>query len=217
VATHSTINDSATFEMMTTIDFFFDKGALKKMYKDILVYENTLAPVDFSNQVFRKGITGILGKEKSDKAIADLELYGTIKKFPEEFSKTLMLTNVQLKYDERTRSFISVGKIGIGSVNESEVYKQVPGYIQVIKKKGGDTFNMYFELDPQTWYFFSYIKGVMSVVSSNAEFNNDIKNMKPKDRKQEVKSGPGFQYTIASPEKRKQFLRKMNMMNASEE
>lgn len=217
IATHSTINDSATFEMMTTIDFFFDKGALKKMYKDIQVYENTMAPVDFSNPTFRKGIIEILGKEKSDKAISDLELYGNIKRFPDEFSKTLMLTNVQLKYDDKTRSFISVGKIGIGSINEQEIYKQVPGYIQVIKKKGGDTFNMYFELDPQTWYFFSYYKGVMSVVSSNAEFNNDIKNLKPKDRKQEVKSGPGFQFTTASPEKRKQFLRKMNMMNASDE
>lgn len=217
IATHSTINDSATFEMMTTIDFFFDKGALKKMYKDILVYENTLAPVDFSKPVFTKGITEILGKEKADKAIADLNLYGSIKKFPDEFSKAFMLTNIQLRYDERTRSFISTGKIGIGSINETEVYKQVPGYIQIIKKKGGDTFNMYLELDPQTWYFFTYFKGVMGVVSSNTEFNNDIKNAKPKDRKQDVKTGPAFQYAPASPEKRKQFLRKMNMMNASEE
>ncbi len=217
IATHSTINDSATFEMMTTIDFFFDKGALKKMQKDILVYENTLAPVDFGNVVFTKGITEILGKEKSDKTISDLNLYGNIKRFPDEFDKTFMITNTQLKYDEKSRSFISMGKIGIGSIAGNEIYKQIPGYIQVIKKKGGDTFNMYLELDPQTWYFFSYFKGVMNVVSSNAEFNNDIKNMKPKDRKQEVKSGPGFQYTICSPEKRKQFLRKMNMMNASEE
>lgn len=217
VATHSTINDSSTFEMMSTIDFFFDKGALKKMHKDILVYENTLTPVDFSNPVFTKGITEILGKEKSDKTISDLNLYGNIKKFPDEFDKTIMITNTQLRFDEKSRSFISMGKIGIGSIGGNEIYKQIPGYIQVIKKKGGDTFNFYLELDPQTWYFFSYFKGVMSVVSSNAEFNNDIKNMKSKDRKQDVKTGPGFQFTPASPEKRKQFLRKMTMMNATEE
>jgi hypothetical protein len=35
----------------------------------------------------------------------------------------------------------------------------------------------------------------MSVVSSNAEFNNAIKELKSKDKKQDVKSGPGFQFT----------------------
>ena len=60
----------------------------------------------------------------------------------------------------------------------------------------------------------------MSVVSSNVEFNNDIKNMKAKDRKQELakdNKGPSFQYTICSPTKRDQFIRKMKMMNGESE
>ena len=79
---------------------------------------------------------------------------------------------------------------------------------------------MYFEFDPQTWYFFSYYKGVMNMVSSNVEFNNDIKNLKSKDKKQELakdNKGPGFQFNICSPTKRDQFIRKMKMMNAAEE
>lgn len=215
IATHSTINDSATFELMTTIDFFFDKGALKKMFKDAEVYLNTLTPVDFGNKVFVKGITEILGKEKGDKVISDLNLYGNIKKYPDDFDKTFLITNTEMKYDKTSRSFVSVGKIGLGAVNGNEIYRQIPGNIQIKKQKGGDLLNIYFELDPQTWYFFSYFKGVMNVVSSNAEFNNDIKNLKSKDRKQDVKSGPGFQFTICSPTKRDQFIRKMKMMNAS--
>ena len=217
IATHSTINDSATFELMTTVDFFFDKGALKKMYKDVEVYINTLTPIDFGNKVFNKGITEILGKDKADKVIADLNLNGSIKKFPDEFEKTFMITNTEMKYDKTSRSFISVGKIGLGSINKNEIYKQVPGYIQMQRKKGGDNFTLYFELDPQTWYYFYYFKGVMSVVSSNTEFNNSIKEMKSKDRKEDVKSGPGFQFTICSPTKRDMFLRKMKQANATEE
>jgi hypothetical protein len=213
LATHSTINDSATFELMTTIDFFFDKGALKKLFKDAEVYLNTLAPVDFGNTVFVKGITEILGKEKGDKAISDLNLYGNIKKFPVEFDKTLMITNVEMKYDKTSRSFVSVGKIGLGSINGNEIYRQLAGNIQIKKQKTGDLLNIYIELDPQTWYYFSYFKGVMKVVSSNAEFNNDIKNMKPKDRKQDVKDGPGYQFTPASPTIRTQFLNKMRQIS----
>lgn len=217
IATHSTINDSATFNLMTTIDFFFDKGALRKMAKDAEVYLGTLPPVDFGDKVFTKGVTEILGKERSDKAFADLNLNGNIKKFPDELEKSLFLTNVEMKYDKTSRSFISTGKIGVGAIAKNELYRQVPGYIQIKKQKGGDIVTIYFEFDPNTWYFFQYFKGVMSSVSSNAEFNNSIKELKSKDRKQEVKEGPGYQFNICSPTKRDQFLRKMKMMNSSEE
>ncbi len=217
IATHSTINDSATFEFMSTIDFFFDKGALKKMVKDVEVYNNTLESIDFSGKVFTKGITEILGKEKGDKVISDLNLNGSIKKIPDEFEKTFMITNTTMRYDRTSRSFLSVGKIGLGAINKTEIYKQVPGYIQIQRKKGGDNFTLYFELDPQTWYYFYYFKGVMSVVSSNAEFNNALKELKSKDKKQDVKSGPSFQFTTCSPTKRDMFLRKMKQVNASNE
>jgi hypothetical protein len=215
IATHSTINDSATFELMSTIDFFFDKGALKKMVKDVEVYNNTLSPIDFSNKVFTKGLTEILGQDKADKVISDLNLNGSIKKFPNELDKTFVITNASLKYDKISRSFVSYGKIGLGAINKNEIYKQVPGYIQIQRKKGGDNFTLYFELDPQTWYYFYFYKGVMSAVSSNAEFNNTIKSLKPKDRKQDIKKGPGFQFTTCSPSKRDAFLRKMKQANVS--
>jgi hypothetical protein len=220
IATHSTINDSATFELMTTIDFFFDKGAFKKMFKDAEVFLGSLTPVDFGNKVFTKGITELLGKEKGDKVMSDLNLYGSIKRFPDELEKSILITNTEMKYDKASKSFVSYGKIGLGTINKNEFYRLVPGNIQIKKQKGGDIINIYFELDPNTWFFFSYFKGVMSVVSSNVEFNNDIKNMKAKDRKQELakdNKGPSFQYTICSPTKRDQFIRKMKMMSGESE
>jgi hypothetical protein len=220
IATHNSINDSATFELMTTIDFFMDKGALKKMFKDMEVFLNTHEPVDFNNVTFTKGVTELLGKEKGDRIMSDLNLNGTIKRFPDEFEKSLLISNLEMKYDKASRSFVSIGKIGIGAINKNEIYRQTSGNIQIKKQKGGDILNMYFEFDPQTWYFFSYYKGVMSVVSSNVEFNNDIKNLKPKDRKQELakdNKGPSYQFSPCSPTKRDQFIRKMKMMNTSEE
>ena len=220
IATHNSINDSATFELMTTIDFFMDKGALKRMFKDMEVFLNTHEVVDFNNVTFIKGITELVGKEKGDKVMSDLNLTGNIKRFPDEFEKTFLITNMQMKYDKSSRSFVSIGKIGIGAINKSEIYRQTPGNIQIKKQKGGDILNMYFEFDPQTWYFFSYYKGVMTTVSSNAEYNNDIKNLKSKDRKQELakdNKGPGFQFNLCSPTKRDQFIRKMKMMNAADE
>jgi hypothetical protein len=220
VATHNTINDSANFELMTTIDFFMDKGALKKMYKDMEVFLNTLEPIDFNNVTFTKGVTELVGKEKGDKIMSDLNLNGTIKRFPDEFEKTLLITDVDFKYDRPSKSFVSVGKIGIGAINKNEIYRKTGGYIQIKKQKGGDNLTMYFEFDPKTWYYFSYFKGVMNVVSSNVEFNNDIKNLKPKDRKQELakdNKGPSYQFLPCAPKKRDDFLRKMKMIDPDDE
>lgn len=217
VSTHSTINDEATFELMTTIDFFFDKGALKKMFKESEIFNTTLAPVDFGNTVFTKGITELLGKERSDKVISDLNLNGTIKRFPDELEKSIFITNVEMKYDKTSRSFISKGKIGVGAIAKNELYKQVPGYIQIKKQKGGDILTIYLEFDANTWYYFTYFKGVMSTVSSNVDYNNSIKELKSKDRKQDVKEGPGYQFNICSPTKKDQFIRKIKMSNATEE
>ena len=217
ITTHHTLTDSAAFELMTTIDFFFDKGILKKMLKDFEKYNQTLAPIDLSSKVFTKGITEILGKDRGDKVFTDLNLNGSIKKFPDELEKTFLITNTEMKYDKASRSFISLGKLGLGAINKNEIYKQVPGYLQLQRKKGGDNFTLYFELDAETWYYFYYFKGVMNIVSSNAEFNNAIKEMKSKDRKQDVKNGPSFQFTTCSPSKRDMFLKKMKQASATED
>lgn len=89
------------------------------MVKDVEVFNNTLEPIDFSNKVFTKGITEILGKDKGDKVIADLNLNGNIKKFPDEFEKTFLITNTEMRYDKVSRSFLSMGKIGLGAINKS--------------------------------------------------------------------------------------------------
>jgi hypothetical protein len=52
----------------------------------------------------------------------------------------------------------------------------------------------------------------MSVVSSNNEFNNIIKEMKPKNRKQENVKGPSFQFNICSAQKRTVFLNKIKQV-----
>jgi hypothetical protein len=69
--------------------------------------------------------------------------------------------------------------------------------------------DIYLELDPNTWYYFSYFRGVMSAVSSNQEFNKIISELKSKDRKLEVKDGPSYQFNPCSPTKKDQFVKKM--------
>lgn len=206
--TQNTINDSATFDLMMLLDFYFEKSAVKKMAADFELFFNTLAPVDFSRKTFEKGMIEILGKEKGDKALSELNLYGNYKRFPDEIEKTMFLSDVHMLYSGKTKSFISTGDIGVASFLNKEVYRYVPGLIQVKKQKNGDAIDVYLELDQNTWYYFNYFRGVMSAVSSNQEFNKIISELKTKDRKLEVKDGPSYQFSICSPTKKDQFVKK---------
>jgi len=214
-ATHNTINDSARFDLLMAIEFFFDKGAMKKMATDFEAYANTLDPFDFSRKTFEKGLAEILGKERGDKALSELNLYGNYKKFPDEFEKSMFLGDVQMTYNKKTKSFISNGKIGVANLFKNEIYRYVPGFIQIKKQKAGDVLDIYFELDQSTWYYFNYFKGVMSVVSSNQAFNTEVKEAK--DKKQKVDKGPSYQFNTCSPNKKDQFVKKLKQLTGQKD
>ncbi|MEW6772504.1 MAG: hypothetical protein AB1304_00735 [Bacteroidota bacterium] len=217
-AKHLTVNDSLVVNTMLLVDFFFDKGLLKTMAKDFEVYLNSLTPTDFSSSSYPKYLAEYVGKEKADKIISDLNLYGNIKKFPDALEKTFFFNDVNFIYDARTKSFMSKGKLGLANILSNEIYRQIPGIIKIDKMKtGGDKLTIYLEPDPTTWYYFEYFKGVMKAISSNKEFNNTIKEMKSKNRKQDVDKGPSFQYTIGNETTVKLFKRKLEQMQQQEQ
>ncbi len=205
----NTINDSTKFDLMMVLDFFFEKSAIKKMSADFELLFNSLAPTDFSRKTFEKGMIEILGKERGDKALSELNLYGNYKRFPDEIEKTLFISDVQMVYNDKLKSFVSVGDIGIANILKAEIYRYSPGLIQIKKQKNGDVIDIYLEPDATTWYYFSYFRGVMSAVSSNADFNKIITELKSKDRKLEVKDGPSYQFQACSPTKKDQFVKKL--------
>lgn len=209
-ATHNTINDTTTFDLLMVLDFFFERSAIKKMAADFDVMASTLTPLDFGRKTFEKGMIEIIGKEKGDKALSELSLYGNYKKFPGEIEKTMFLADVQMAYNEKTKSFISSGNLGVANFLKSEIYRYVPGVVQIKRQKNGDEITILFELDGKTWYYFNYYRGVMSVISSNQEFNKSIAELKSKDKKLESKEGPSFQFTTCSPAKKEIFRKKIN-------
>lgn len=205
----NTINDSTKFDLMMVLDFFFDKGAMKKMAADFELLSNSMGPTDFSRKTFEKGMIEILGKERGDKALSELNLYGNYKRFPDEIEKALFLSDVQMIYNSRLKAFVSTGDIGVANILSREIYRYSPGLIQIKKQKNGDQIDIYLEPDATTWFYFSYFRGVMSAVSSNAEFNKIISEMKAKDRKLESKDAPSYQFSPCSPTKKDMFVKKM--------
>ena len=179
-ATHNTVNHSSYFDLVIGLDFFMSSKAMGVLVEDINA-STSLAGTDPGRQTFQRSLNEMVGKDKADKLVSQLTLYGSYKKFPDELNYTFFFTDVKMNWNQKTKSYISDGKIGLGNVGKEQINKYITGTIMLERKRSGDVLTIYFELDNSKWYTFSYSNGVMLCYSSNEKFVTIIKEMKDDD------------------------------------
>ena len=213
---YNAVSDSIGFNLMMVIDFFFESSIIKKMAKDFELYRETLTPTPFEGDLFNHGIIELLGKERGDRALSELNLYGNYKKFPDELEKNLVLSAVKLIYNKRLKAYVSDGPLGVGNIQKTEIFRYFNNSVIKIEKKraGGDILDIYLEADANTWYYFNFYKGTMLAISSNLGFNKDITELKSSSKKMNVEKGPSYHFDGTTVKKKDDFLRKLKQMGA---
>jgi len=197
------------FDVLAGLDFYFSDDALKSMADLILSYP-TLPATNDNRPVFQNGMEVLMGKEKSDKFIAEIGLYGNPKKTPEELQNSIFLTDLKMYWHKETLMYKSVGSIGVGYVGKIPVNRMLRGHFEVARKRSGDIFNLFLELDGNTYFFFNYQRGVMQVISSDPKFNDIINNMKPEKRVADEKGGKTpYQFLLSTERRKAEFIRRV--------
>jgi hypothetical protein len=182
---------------------------LKEMTDLILSYSNLPATND-NRDVFKNGIRVYLDEKKAAKFIEENEMYGAPKKLPDELGNSIFLTDLKLKWSKETLSFRSVGDIGVGYIGKNPVNRMMKGYFEIIRRRSGDVFHLFLELDGNTWFYFNYSPGVMQAISSSIKFNESITNTKPEKRVADEKGGKSpYQYLLSTERKKHEFIRRI--------
>ena len=216
--TNNMKSNEATFDLVMPLNFFFQADAMKLMGQSLYT-NNSLNGIESSTNVkIKKAFTEILGEKDAEKVVNEINMYGVLRKVPDKLDYTILLTDVKLRYDSISKSFISMGEIGVGNVGKTQVNKYVKGYFQIIKKRSGDIFTLYFELDESEWYFFNYSNNLMQAYSSIKDFNDYITKEKPDKRRLEAENGlPSYSYYLSTERKRNDFIKRMALAGASGE
>jgi len=199
------LKNETFIEGVAGINFHFDEGALKRLTEQVTAWPE-LSPVDIGKTQYEKGIRELMGLEKSDKVISELNLNGQFKKIPDEIQATFFLADVKFEWNEVDEAYQSIGNIGIASIGKKQVFRYVKGKIEIEKRRGGDIMRMYLELDPANWYYFEYKLGIMNITSTDKEFMTTLAEIKDDDRR--LKEGKKtFTYqAVASKKKRNDFV-----------
>jgi hypothetical protein len=179
---HYIIPDSTRFEAFFTIDFPFKAEALALMLQD-LDKANT-AGIKLAGGPAAMAFRQLLGTEQATEVIYNLSTFGTLRRVPDELKKSLVLSQVTLRYNPASRSFISEGKIGISMVAGEPVNKYFDGFMEIVRKRSGDILTIYIEVNRRQWYIFQYSGNLMQATSSNNDYNNilieDVSSRKEK-------------------------------------
>ncbi len=206
---HQTDSTTLSVHSLLGFSFFFSPEALKMMADEIKSVP-TLKTVNVSNDFYRKAFRDLLGDKAATSITEDLQLYGTIRTMPKEFSYQILLNDVNMVWDPESMSFVSKGKIGIGFIGGSPLNVYVDGYIELQRKRSGDLLDIYLKVNDNTWYWFSYFRGVMMSLSSNRAYDDILSNLKESARKHpESTARKPYKYMIGVQDRLNRLLLRM--------
>ena len=184
----------------TLLNFPFDEGAQKHLAEKLV--NANLDPIDLGKTQFEKSLIEFLGEEKSDKVIADMALDGELKKLPEELQKLFYFADLKWVWNGKHETFTTSGPLGIASMGKKQIFKYTKGLIEIEKKRSGDVFRLYIEIEGGTWYFFEYKINIMTVSTSDAAFTEIIQNVKDENKRFED-GKKRFSYSLNSSKKKR--------------
>jgi hypothetical protein len=96
-----------------------------------------------------------------------------------DLAKSLVISNLNMKWSSVYNSWYSVGNIGLANILESEINGKLEGFLEIRKLEGDEEFHLFLKASPTTYYYFGYVENRLYTFSSNAQFNAEIsKNSK---------------------------------------
>ncbi|NPA37276.1 MAG: hypothetical protein GXO47_10555 [Chlorobi bacterium] len=195
---------------MMGIDFFLDPKTVELFYTSIV--NSSAKTSNFNDKIFRRRASELIGPKQADKAVSKRSMLGEVESLPEEIANTLMFSNIQLEWNKTKKCYQADCDADLSFIKNFSLNQKVKVKTEITPRRNGSIFEMYLEADKETWFFFSYKNGVMYILSSIPEFNSNIRESKPDDRK--IRAGFGtksYIYMISPESKLKKFMKEFGV------
>ena len=170
------------FRAFMDFDFLFSREAMQLLMQALLTNPD-LDEIDQTQENYTMGLRERLPKRVYERAKNQIELFGAVRELLPQLNATISLADVQMRWDQTNYSYVSVGQIGIGSLMGERIGKKVNGFVELLKRNGGDKLVIYIEPAPGVNYTFTYQGFTMYITSSNQDFMKIIKDTSKRKRK----------------------------------
>ena len=86
----------------------------------------------------------------------------------------VVITDVDLSWNENYLSWYNTSKIGLSHVQRIDINAEMDGFLEIRKDFEGDVINLFLQITPDTWYYFNYEGTSLLTFSSNPAYNDII-------------------------------------------
>ena len=205
-ATHDIPDNSLELNLLMGLDFYFSSKALAVFGRELDSLPD-LEPVDLTKENYKLSVRNLVGQAMADKMENELGLYGNYTTIPDSMKFPLVFNELQLTWNQETRSYRYNGKVGIGIIGDVQVNKKVDAYMEFVERGSGDIFDIYLMVNENTWYYMAYSPGGFQFLSSNRNFNAIILDTPDKERTLKSRGRqPSYIYSLASSRRLQLFL-----------
>jgi hypothetical protein len=169
----------------------FDEKAFTEVAKKTKEIE-TLSDADFSSTTLEQAIMEWVDLETADKIKSDYTLKKELKRVPKAMQDAIVITGLRLTSytkpgDPQRGLKTSTAQAAIVNMYDEPVMKYVPLKMFAQQRVNiGDRFGLMIDIPASYLYFFDYDyrkEGVMNILSSDTEFNTEIKELKSDKKK----------------------------------
>ena len=198
--------EKITMTTMLGIDFFFNETATNQMVGAIL--GSSAAESNQSDEMFQKRMAELIGLPEAKKLTKDKKSLKLFENMSETINNMFLFGNIDFKFDGKGHKYIADGKADLTFVQNQLVNKKVDIKAEIVKKRSGNSIDMFLSFDNSTWFYFSYKSKMMYTLSSDDDFNATVLNLKTDERK--AKSG-GFTFIQAPASRLNRFIKKFGL------
>ncbi|MBP7463521.1 MAG: hypothetical protein KA793_04230, partial [Bacteroidales bacterium] len=202
-------DDTVSLFLSMLINAPFSNNAWKR-FAEVLNTNPGLEGINPRNDMYDQALVEFLGTKKADEWFSNMSL-GNMNKYPSELENMLILTDLEMQLHYGMGAFIHAGPVSIINAGKNPINRSVFSYIRAERGKRSDIFEILLEVDTKTWFYFRYVGGLFSVLSSDPEFNEIIINTKEGERFFEDKNtGKTYSYALTSETYYRKFKRDMD-------
>ena len=166
-----------SFDTFLTFNFNMPSEALDIMAADIQDVVERIASEEAEpdKTALLYKVSEIIGdkaaKEYENRSLAT---YTPLVSMSTRLVRSLVLSNVDFKWSSDHKAWYSIGKIGLSNVKREDINASLQGFVEIQKSFEGESVNMFFQITPNTWYYFSFEGNRLLLFSSNKQFNELI-------------------------------------------
>ncbi len=157
------------------------------------------AAIDLKEDYLNNALAEFLDDKKLEKVQKEIAENGQLKMY-DEIDMQLLFTKAFLQVNNAKQGLVGNGPIELANIKGEPINKTFDSKILITRKRSGTRMTFYMEVSKYDWFYFDFFRGVLTVYSTDKEFNDAIV-LKTKKINQR-----GYQVRLSSPRTVTKFL-----------